>query len=126
MSDKIIVILAFFVATFLVFSANPTGNYVSNYNPASISKDTVGSCVGQPADKMDCFYDANSGWWTTKCINGRWTKQEFCGTLTQYGDRSCVRRMIDYRTSKTECQSPYLPEENKDYGTQRGSIVYSY
>ena len=125
MSDNILVVLAFFVATVLIFSVSPTGNYVSDYNPASTDYDTVGGCVGSEG-KMDCYYDADSGWWTTQCIDGRWTKQEFCGTLTQYGDRSCRRKMIDSRTSITFCQSPHLPEENQDYGTQQGSVVYSY
>lgn len=107
MSDNILVILAFFVATVLIFSANPTGNYVSNYNPASISHKTVGGCVGQEG-KMNCFYDANSGnWWTTICKDNSWTLQEACGTLRQFGDRSCVRKMIDSRTSITQCQSPH-------------------
>ena len=125
MSDNILVILAFFVATVLIFSVSPTGNYVSDYNPASTDYDTVGGCVGSEG-KMDCYYDADSGWWTTQCINGRWTKQDFCGTLIQYGDRSCVRERISYQKSITKCQSPHLPEENQDYGTQQGSVVYSY
>lgn len=121
MSDNTFVILAFFVATVLIFSISPTGNYVSDYNPASTP--SAGGCVAE--GKMDCYFEPSTGWWTTVCRNGRWIKSDFCGNLRQYGDRSCIFKRIDYRTTITHCQSPHLPEENQDYGTQLGSLVYS-
>lgn len=121
MSDNTFVILAFFVATVLIFSISPTGNYVSDYNPAS--SPSAGSCAVE--GKMDCYYEASTGWWTTVCRNDRWVKSDFCGNLRQYGDRSCVFKRVDYGKTITRCQSPYLPEENENYGTQLGSLVYS-
>lgn len=122
MSDNTFVILAFFVATVLIFSVSPTGNYVSNYNPASNPSKYAGGCTVE--GKMDCVYEASTGWWTAVCRNGRWFKSEFCGTPRQ-GDRSCIYKRVDYGNTITTCRSQNLPEENENYGTQFGSIVYT-
>lgn len=119
--NNFITVLAFFLATVFIFSISPTGNYVSNYNPAS--NPSPGDCSVN--GKMDCYYEPSSGWWTTVCVNGRWVRQDFCGELEKVGDKSCIFKRASYRDTITVCRNPNLPEENVDYGTTRGSIVYT-
>lgn len=105
-NTTLLVVLA--VAAFFLLSNNPTGNYISDYHASyDVSK---GGCP--LAGKMDCYYEPTVGWWTRECVDGRWSKAEFCGTLRQYGDVSCGYHREGYGDTVTKCQNPVVPKEN--------------